>query len=96
MGISRSATVVCAYLVATTSMNATEAIEYVQERRSVACPNLGFRHQLEKYTDELIENGIKPDTPVPSIMEKKKSKKRREENGDGNLQQKVHILILGD
>ena len=70
MGISRSATVVCAYLVATTSMNATEAIEYVQERRSVACPNLGFRHQLEKYTDELIENGIKPDTPVPSIMEK--------------------------
>ena len=59
-------------------MNATEAIEYVQERRSVACPNLGFRHQLEKYTDELIENGIKPDTPVPSIMEKKKSKKRTE------------------
>ncbi|KAL4245857.1 hypothetical protein ABKN59_008805 [Abortiporus biennis] len=49
MGISRSATVVCAYLIATQSMHPTEALDYVMERRSIVCPNLGFRKQLEVY-----------------------------------------------
>lgn len=49
MGISRSATVVCAYLVATASMQAHEAIDFVISKRSIVCPNLGFRYQLEDY-----------------------------------------------
>lgn len=49
MGISRSATVVCAYLVATTTMTASDAITFAMFRRNVVCPNLGFRKQLETY-----------------------------------------------
>ncbi|PIL24662.1 hypothetical protein GSI_12546 [Ganoderma sinense ZZ0214-1] len=53
MGISRSATVVSAYLVATRSMQPHEAIEYVQSKREIVCPNLGFRRQLEVYASRL-------------------------------------------
>ncbi|KIJ61952.1 hypothetical protein HYDPIDRAFT_95280 [Hydnomerulius pinastri MD-312] len=45
-GISRSATLVCAYLVATTPMHALEAIAHVQSKRGIVAPNLGFRRQL--------------------------------------------------
>ncbi|CAK5273783.1 unnamed protein product [Mycena citricolor] len=48
-GISRSATIVCAYLVAVTTMTPTEALVYVQSKRTVVCPNLGFRNQLEQW-----------------------------------------------
>ena len=50
MGISRSATVVCAYLIATTSMTSKEAIDFVISKRPIVCPNLGFRLQLETYS----------------------------------------------
>ena len=59
MGISRSATAVCAYLVATTSMTAVEAIEFVRSKRSVISPNLGFRSQLDTYEEQLYEAGLK-------------------------------------
>ncbi|KAJ6561234.1 protein-tyrosine phosphatase-like protein [Mycena vulgaris] len=58
-GISRSATVVCAYLVATTSMTATESILYVQAKRSVVCPNLGFRNQLQTWSTQFYGNNAK-------------------------------------
>jgi len=48
-GVSRSAIVVCAYLVATTSMNASESIAYVQGKRPIVCPNFGFRKQLQAW-----------------------------------------------
>ncbi|EIN09578.1 phosphotyrosine protein, partial [Punctularia strigosozonata HHB-11173 SS5] len=46
MGMSRSATVVCAYLIATTEMVADEAVAFVKERRSIVQPNPGFMRQL--------------------------------------------------
>ncbi|KAF7799690.1 hypothetical protein EIP86_010932 [Pleurotus ostreatoroseus] len=49
MGVSRSATVVCAYLVATTPMIASEALAFVRERRSIVRPNSAFQQQLEAY-----------------------------------------------
>ena len=51
MGISRSATVVCAYVIATAepSMTVSEAIAFVQSKRPAVCPNPGFRTQLESY-----------------------------------------------
>ncbi|KAH9983943.1 protein-tyrosine phosphatase-like protein, partial [Russula vinacea] len=49
MGISRSATIVCAYLIATSRMTADEALNAVREKRPIVCPNLGFRRQLEEY-----------------------------------------------
>ncbi|KAL1714029.1 protein-tyrosine phosphatase-like protein [Schizophyllum commune] len=52
-GISRSATVVCAYLLATSTpkpgMLSEEVIDWIRQRRNVVCPNLGFRLQLEEY-----------------------------------------------
>lgn len=30
-------------------MTASEAVMFVQSKRGIACPNLGFRHQLEAY-----------------------------------------------
>jgi len=56
MGISRSATVVCAYLIAHKNMKAEEAIAYAQSKRPVVCPNLGFREQLEIYESKLQSN----------------------------------------
>ncbi|OBZ72497.1 putative rhodanese domain-containing dual specificity protein phosphatase [Grifola frondosa] len=53
MGISRSATVVCAYLLATTPMIADEAIDFVRSRREIVCPNIGFRTQLDMYVAHL-------------------------------------------
>ncbi|KAH7920385.1 phosphatases II [Leucogyrophana mollusca] len=48
-GISRSATVICAYLVATTPMSPTQAIAFVQAKRGIVAPNVGFKRQLAIY-----------------------------------------------
>jgi len=56
MGISRSATVVCAYIIVTEKMLASDAIEYVKKKREIICPNLGFRKQLEMYSEKYIVN----------------------------------------
>ncbi|KAI0046975.1 phosphatases II [Auriscalpium vulgare] len=50
MGISRSATVVCAYLVATTNMSPAQALAAVQAKRAVVNPNYSFQRQLRKYS----------------------------------------------
>lgn len=65
-GISRSATVVCAYLMATKNMLAPKSIIYVQERRKIVCPNLGFRLQLEEYEADLIKGGVMTSKGVAS------------------------------
>ncbi|TBU34142.1 protein-tyrosine phosphatase-like protein [Dichomitus squalens] len=53
MGISRSATVLAAYLIATTRMQPHEAIEFLQSKREIVCPNLSFRRQLDVYAARL-------------------------------------------
>ena len=52
MGVSRSATVVCAYLIAANGMSASEAIAFVTQRRAIVSPNIGFRAQLEIYAEK--------------------------------------------
>ncbi|KAH9930308.1 protein-tyrosine phosphatase-like protein [Fomitopsis serialis] len=47
VGMSRSATVVCAYILATTNMTPSQSISFVASKRSVVSPNVGFRKQLE-------------------------------------------------
>jgi hypothetical protein len=66
MGISRSATVVCAYLIAEKGMTGPAAIDFVREKRPIVCPNVGFRQQLDEYavkvhggTKEEIEMQVK-------------------------------------
>ncbi|KAJ4473630.1 protein-tyrosine phosphatase-like protein [Lentinula aciculospora] len=55
-GISRSATVICAYLISTAGMTAMESINFVQSKRRIASPNNGFRKQLHLYTKRVRGN----------------------------------------
>ncbi|KAM3839402.1 dual specificity protein phosphatase 15 [Vipera latastei] len=48
-GISRSTTIILAYLMAVTPLGWLEALEAVKAVRPVANPNLGFRQQLEEF-----------------------------------------------
>ncbi|KAI0064192.1 hypothetical protein BV25DRAFT_1837002 [Artomyces pyxidatus] len=53
MGVSRSATVVCTYLVATANMTAADALSAVKEMRSVVNTNFGFVRQLQVYAEKV-------------------------------------------
>ncbi|KAI8925328.1 protein-tyrosine phosphatase-like protein, partial [Entophlyctis helioformis] len=48
-GVSRSVTLVIAYLVLATGMSLDEAYAHVRKRRPVAKPNVGFARQLAEY-----------------------------------------------
>ncbi|KAH7104072.1 protein-tyrosine phosphatase-like protein [Auriculariales sp. MPI-PUGE-AT-0066] len=48
-GVSRSATVVAAYLMAKRDMSPKEALDYMRERRPVVGPNQGFLKQLDLF-----------------------------------------------
>jgi hypothetical protein len=50
-GVSRSASVVIAYLMKSKNMKVNDAIAYVTERRSIIAPNSGFRQQLRIYSN---------------------------------------------
>src|SRR6266581_4345105 len=54
MGISRSATVVCAYLVATARMTPHEALVAVRAKRGIVSPNMGFLRQLDEYANQFV------------------------------------------
>ncbi|KAH9004475.1 protein-tyrosine phosphatase-like protein [Lactarius hatsudake] len=60
MGISRSATVVCAYLVATARVTPHEALMAVREKRGIVSPNIGFLSQLDRYADQLLGGQGRP------------------------------------
>ncbi|KZP21074.1 phosphatases II, partial [Athelia psychrophila] len=55
-GVSRSATVVCAYVIATSAngMTAGEAIDIVKAKRGIVKPNDGFRVQLARYAERYV------------------------------------------
>lgn len=42
MGISRSATIVIAYLIKSNLIGAKEALDYVEKKRPIIFPNNGF------------------------------------------------------
>jgi hypothetical protein len=52
-GVSRSATIVCSYLMTEHKMSPKEAVEKVRAKRDVARPNYGFMMQLEMYQSAL-------------------------------------------
>ncbi|KAI0738781.1 protein-tyrosine phosphatase-like protein [Daedaleopsis nitida] len=64
-GHSRSATVVCAFLMATTGLSADEAIAFVASKRQFVCPNPGFRRQLDQYSVRLIKERKKRRSAAP-------------------------------
>ena len=72
-GISRSATVVTAYLMATRKLPFEAALALVRERRPVASPNSGFQRQLREYAAELLQ---------PLRQKAAKLPQKRPSNGD--------------
>ena len=69
MGVSRSTTVVVAYLIATTKMTPREALDTVRANRSFVRPNRGFMSQLQEYHSQssnslqgrLSDDSVPPD-----------------------------------
>lgn len=52
-GISRSVSVVAAFLIATYGWTPVEALQYIKSKRKVANPNFGFVQQLGEYARSL-------------------------------------------
>ena len=52
-GVSRSVTVVVAYLMKTKNMSLKQALDLVKTKRPTMCPNEGFQTQLQTYEDIL-------------------------------------------
>lgn len=54
MGVSRSCSIVAAYLIRYYNMSRDDAIDFIQKRRSCVKPNPGFMQQLKEF--EIQEN----------------------------------------
>lgn len=52
-GVSRSPTLVCAYLIKHQSMSVENAVVHIHSRRSIIRPNSGFLRQLIRLNDEI-------------------------------------------
>ena len=79
-GVSRSASTVIAYFMATRKMTFSEAFNYVKKRRPIIFPNYGFQKQLVEFED-ILQNrfdkrGMK--SKDSSIEEKKMEVKFKE------------------
>lgn len=57
-GISRSGTIVTAYLMRKYGMTFAEALHFVQQKRPIVDPNPGFVKQLQKYERQLRMEGV--------------------------------------
>lgn len=58
-GVSRSATIVCAYLMYKNNWSHEQALNYIREKRYRAKPNVSFLQQLEEYyRREIINNSV--------------------------------------
>jgi len=56
-GVSRSTSIVCAYLIAQYGWSPQQAVAYVKSKRTHADPNPGFVSQLGEYADMLRRGG---------------------------------------
>ena len=56
MGISRSASIVIAYIMYKNKMPFNEAFDFVSKKRKVISPNTGFKDQLIKFEKIMKEN----------------------------------------
>ena len=55
-GISRSVSLVIAYLIFSKKLNYEESFKFVQSKRSISNPNIGFSIQLQDFYLRLYEN----------------------------------------
>ncbi|KAJ8355454.1 hypothetical protein SKAU_G00182480 [Synaphobranchus kaupii] len=66
-GVSRSATIVIAYLMKHTWMTMTDAYKFVKARRPIISPNLNFMGQLLEFEEDL-NNGVTPRILTPKLI----------------------------
>ncbi|KAF3823105.1 hypothetical protein GH733_010541 [Mirounga leonina] len=66
-GVSRSATIVIAYLMKHTRMTMTDAYKFVKGKRPIISPNLNFMGQLLEFEEDL-NNGVTPRILTPKLM----------------------------
>lgn len=52
-GVSRSPTVVCAYLMKLANLSASDALSLVKRKRNIVDPNIGFIAQLYQYENRV-------------------------------------------
>ena len=65
LGISRSTTIVLAYLMKTYSATLTDALKFLRHRRPIVCPNPGFVQQLIRFEIELFSRAYSnPNDPI--------------------------------
>lgn len=57
-GVSRSVSVVIAYLMHSEGLSYNQSLDIVKKCRPCACPNIGFQQQLRKF-EEFLKAGIK-------------------------------------
>ncbi|KAJ1969914.1 tyrosine protein phosphatase yvh1 [Dispira parvispora] len=97
MGISRSATVVIAYLMKTMGIPMEMAYEMVRDKRNIVYPNKGFLKQLEKYDEMGCSVSSKSATyrrfNVAREAEKRSAPTRGDSNGGGHIN--IPISIKG-
>jgi len=67
-GVSRSATIVAAYLMTALKMSADEAVDKIREQRPIARPNYGFMIQLAMYGAKM-KQGRLMDGPIMTFMD---------------------------
>lgn len=80
MGISRSATVVMAYLIATSQMTPQEALAAVRAKRAIVRPNRGFMSQLHEYHSRFsnsLQANIHSEPPMDEKREEESQKGRK-------------------
>lgn len=65
-GVSRSATIVIAYLMKHTLMTMSDAYKYVKGKRPIISPNLNFMGQLLEFETDL-NAGVTPRILTPKL-----------------------------
>ncbi|XP_012682033.2 dual specificity protein phosphatase 10 [Clupea harengus] len=66
-GVSRSATIVIAYLMKHSWMTMTDAYKFVKARRAIISPNLNFMGQLLEFEEDL-NSGVTPRILTPKLV----------------------------
>eukprot|EP01103_Thecamoeba_quadrilineata_P007399 TRINITY_DN17281_c0_g1_i1.p1 TRINITY_DN17281_c0_g1~~TRINITY_DN17281_c0_g1_i1.p1 ORF type:complete len:677 (-),score=163.30 TRINITY_DN17281_c0_g1_i1:300-2330(-) len=67
-GVSRSATVVIAFLMFSQRLSFYDASDFVCLKRAIVCPNLGFIEQLKQYENQTQIQP--PPTPIPAVSKR--------------------------
>ncbi|KAH9056735.1 protein-tyrosine phosphatase-like protein [Lactarius vividus] len=81
MGVSRSATVVIAYLIATSRMTVHEALAAVRAKRPIVRPNRGFVSQLHEYHSRFSNSLQAEIVDEPPIDEKREQEEKSRKDG---------------